>query len=313
MELAFVDWLTREFGKNSSPALRLGIGDDAAVLALGADVDCVVTTDMLMEGVHFDLGSQALERVGRKALAVNLSDLAAMAAEPVAAFVSLALRADNGRVVGQGLIRGMAALAEQYHVAIAGGDTNCWSGPVVINVALVGRCERGRTLTRSGARPGDVIVVTGEFGGSILGKHLDFEPRVDVARRLRAGFELHAGCDVSDGLALDLDRVARASGCGAVLLADRIPVSAAARRQAEVSGRTPLEHALGDGEDFELLLAAPPAESRRMREASPAEVALREVGFFTEQPGLWLADAQGRREPLPPLGYRHGDTETLER
>ena len=156
-------------------------------------------------------------------------------------------------------------------MAIAGGDTNSWDGPLVLSVTLLGTTTPRGPLCRGGARPGDWIVVTGAFGGSILGRHLDFEPRVAEALLLAERYRLHAGIDASDGLSLDLSRVATESGCGAMVDLASVPVAEDARRLAAnlADGSTPLDHALGDGEDFELILAVPPDEAARMLAQQP--------------------------------------------
>ena len=176
----------------------------------------MLTVDLLTDGVDFELSKVSARCVGRKALAVNLSDLAAMAARPVAALDALALPRSGALELAKELFEGILPLAEKHGVAIAGGDTNTWDGPLVISVTLCGEVAAG-AVRRDGARPGDGIVVTGALGGSILGHHFDFEPRVAEALWLADRFTLHAGMDVSDGLSLDLWRMAQASGCGAVL------------------------------------------------------------------------------------------------
>jgi thiamine-monophosphate kinase len=281
----------------------VGIGDDAAVVATSGDA--VITTDMLMEGVDFEPGTDP-RRVGRKSLAVNLSDLAAMAAEPVTAFAAVALPRSGGRAIAEQLYEGLLALAEEFQITLAGGDTNSWNGPLVISVTAVGRVTTRGPLLRSGARPGDVLLVTGELGGSILGHHFDFQPRVREALWLHAAAELHAGIDVSDGLTLDLARLLAASGCGAVLDLDQIPVSDAARQLAadRADGISAREHALSDGEDFELVIAAPPAEADRLLAAAPP-VRLTRIGHCVARPGLWQAARDGNWEPLLPHGYEH--------
>ena len=165
----------------------------------------------------------------------------------------------------------------------------------------MGRC------CRKGALAGDRIIVSGAFGGSILGRQFDFEPRVNEALLLNERYELHAGMDVSDGLAIDLSRLVRESGVGAIVETDRVPIHDDARRLAEQrdDGRTPLEHALGDGEDFELLLAVPPDEARRMLAEQPLGVPLTDIGQFTAEPGLWQREAGGPLRPLTPSGWEH--------
>jgi thiamine-monophosphate kinase len=305
MESEFVAWLRSRLP--SHPQLWLGPGDDAAILRLGNQAECVVTVDLLTDGVDFRLEEVDPRRVGRKALAVNLSDLAAMAAQPLAAVVALALPRCQALKLAVELYEGMLPLAERYQLAIAGGDTNCWDGGLVISATLVGCPTAAGPLLRAGARAGDRIVVTGSFGGSILGRHLDFEPRVDEALLLSGRYELHAGIDVSDGLSLDLARMAAESGMGAVIDLAAVPISPDAHRLSLQTGGTlsPLEHALQDGEDFELILAVPPHEAERMVREQPLGVPLTVIGQFVAEPGLWQLSADGRREPLVPRGFEH--------
>lgn len=301
------------------PLLRLGPGDDAAVLRLAGMDECVMTVDLLTDHVDFEMTRADPRRVGRKCLAVNLSDLAAMASRPLAAVIALALPAHSvghiscptdgmgGMELALALYEGLLPLAERFDVAIAGGDTNSWDGPLVVSITLLGQVTANGPLCRGGARPGDRIVVTGSFGGSILGRQFDFEPRVAEALLLNERYDLHAGIDVSDGLSIDLAHVAEESGCGAILHTDAVPVADDANRLAEqlADGSTPLDHALGDGEDFELILAVPPAEARRMLAEQPLEVPLTDIGQFTAEPGLRQTDARGVRSELVPRGWQH--------
>ena len=306
MESEYVAWLRRQIPPH--PQLRLGPGDDAAILRLATGADCVVTVDLLTDGVDFDLRSAEPRRIGRKALAVSLSDLAAMAARPVGAVVAVALPRLGGRQLGVELLQGLLPLAERYNVAIAGGDTNSWDGPLVVSVTAIGETTFGGSLLRSGAKPDDRILVTGSFGGSILGKHFDFEPRVDEALILADRYQVRVAIDVSDGLSLDLARMAAESGCGAVIELDRVPVSDAAKEmdRRSADGRTALDHALADGEDFELILAAAPDVAARLVAEQPLDgVPLTDIGYFTLELGLWQIGADGRRIPLPPKGFEH--------
>jgi thiamine-monophosphate kinase len=305
MEQQFIAWLRERLPPH--PLLRLGPGDDAAVLAMTGIEQCVITVDLLTEGVDFILAEVEPRRVGRKALAVNLSDLAAMAARPMAAVLAVALPRVGGGELAVQLYEGILPLAEEFDLAIAGGDTNSWDGPLVITATLLGQVTSRGPLCRKGAVAGDRILVTGAFGGSILGRQFDFQPRVGEALLLNERYELHAGMDVSDGLAIDLSRLARESGLGAIVQTDRVPIHADAHRLAERlnDGRTPLEHALGDGEDFELLLAATPDEAQRMLAAQPLEVPVTDIGQFTAQPGLWQRPANGPVRPLTPSGWEH--------
>ena len=241
MEQQFIAWLRERLPAH--PLLRLGPGDDAAVLRMAGVDECVITVDLLTEGVDFLLAEVDPRRVGRKALAVNLSDLAAMAARPLAAVLAVALPRKGGRELAVQLYEGILPLAEKYDLAIAGGDTNSWDGPLVITATLLGQVTARGPLLRKGAMAGDRIVVSGAFGGSILGRQFDFEPRVNEALLLNERYELHAGMDVSDGLAIDLSRLVRESGVGAIVETDRVPIHDDARRLALRARRRP--HAAG--------------------------------------------------------------------
>lgn len=306
MESEFIHWLCEHLP--DSPSLRLGLGDDAAVLSLREGAGCVVTSDMLNDGVHFNLAECGPGRTGRKSLAVNLSDLAAMAARPVAAFVSLALPRDNGGLqLAIDLYEGLLPLAEQFGVMVAGGDTNSWNGPLVVSITAIGE-ETGNGLWKRGdAQVGDQILVTGTFGGSILGKHLDFTPRVSEALTLASRYSIHAATDVSDGLSLDLSHILEESNCGARLELDRIPVSRAASQLAQTAGdyQTAIEHALSDGEDFELILTVPTNQAERMLTEQPLDVQITRIGEIVETRGLWTVSPAGQLEPLSPRGFIH--------
>jgi thiamine-monophosphate kinase len=303
MERDLVRWLSDRLPAHQR--MSVGPGDDAAVLKLDAGNNLVATTDMLMDGVDFELGKHVPERIGRKALAVNLSDLAAMAAAPVAALVSLALPKRGGEELAKRLYEGMIPLATEFDCPVAGGDTNSWDGPLVISVTALGQAPSGRRWLRSGARPGDAIVVTGQFGGSILGKQFDFAPRIREALWLAERADVHAAIDVSDGLSLDLARMCEASGCGAVLDMAKIPIAVAAMELAKrTSDSAALDHALSDGEDFELILALPHEAAKELVAKQPLGVPLSIIGSFTSEPGLF-AIRGGNREPLQPRGYEH--------
>jgi thiamine-monophosphate kinase len=302
-EFAFIDWLRRR--TPSAVRILVGPGDDTAELAWPAGTPCLVTADMLLEGSCFLLAEAGPRRVGRKAMAVNLSDIAAMAGRPVAAVVSVGLPRRGGRALAEELYLGLREVADAFDTAIVGGDTNSWEGPLVINVTLLGEATPRGVVRRAGARVGDRLLVTGPLGGSILGKHLDFTPRVREALWLHERVPLHAMIDVSDGLAADVAHLCAESTCGAVLRAEAIPVADAARDLGD--GRPPLEHALGDGEDFELVFAVDPADARDLLAAQPVPgITLADIGECVPE-GLWLEE-NGRRRPLPPHGYVHALT-----
>jgi thiamine-monophosphate kinase len=219
----------------------------------------------------------------------------------------VALPRQGAEQLARELYEGLLPLAEKYDVALAGGDTNSWDGPLVVSVTVLGEATEHGLWRRGGGRVGDRVLVTGSFGGSILGRHLQVEPRVNEALWLAEHAEVRAAIDVSDGLSLDLARVAEASGCGAALDLPSIPISPAAKdlSQQRADGSTPLDHALGDGEDFELILAASENEARRLVARQPFDVSLRIVGQFVERPGLWITATDGELTPLVPRGWEH--------
>jgi thiamine-monophosphate kinase len=299
-EFAYIDWLRQQTPLH--PRVLIGPGDDTAAVQFRSSQPCLVTTDMLLEGSCFRLAEAGPRLVGRKAMAVNLSDMAAMAGRPVAAVVSVGLPRRGGRALAEELYRGLREMADAFDTAIAGGDTNSWDGELVISVTLLGETTSRGPVRRSGARPGDWLLVTGPLGGSILGKHLTFTPRVREAIQLHAATEIKAMIDISDGLAADVGHICAESKCGAVLRAETIPMTPAARQIND--GRSPLEHALGDGEDFELVFAVSPDVAPHLLAEQPLSgVTLYHIGECVEQ-GLWLEEA-GQRSELKASGYVH--------
>src|ERR1019366_8267057 len=263
----------------------------------------LITTDMLLEGSHFVLADVGPRRVGRKAMAVNLSDIAAMGSRPIAAFASVALPRGNTEVIAKELYLGMLDMAAPFHTDIAGGDTNTWAGGLVISVTVLGEPGPQGPILRKGAKPGDWLFVTGPLGGSILGKHLDFTPRVREGLLLQQHAKLHAMIDISDGLAADAFHLCEESGCGAVLFADAIPISDAAHQILD--GTSPLVHALSDGEDFELAFAVDPFAGEHLLNTQPLPgITLAHVGVFVEEAALFL-EKQGVRRRIEPRVYAH--------
>jgi len=281
----------------------LGIGDDCAALALRPGEILLATTDMLMDGRHFLLDLHGAEAAGYKALGVNVSDIAAMAGLPIAALVAVALPRDRAEAVGEGLNRGVRVMADRFGIELIGGDTNAWDGPLVISVTVLGVASRQGIVTRSGARAGDAILVTGPLGGSLeSGRHLRVEPRVELARQIQELAPIHAMIDISDGLVGDLGHILEESGGpGAVLEAEAIPIHEDAQRAALAGGRGALERALGDGEDFELCLTMSEAGAERVVAAFPG---LRRIGWITADPRR-LIRIGGRFEPWPAGGFDH--------
>jgi len=300
-EFAYIDWLR----KRTPPAANVlvGPGDDAAVLARPSG-RLLMTTDMLLDGSCFRLAEAGPFRVGRKAINVNLSDIAAMAGVPTAAVVSVGLPRSGGRELAEQLYLGMRDAADAFDVPLVGGDTNSWDESVAISVTLLGEVSSRGPVLRSGAKVGDWILVTGPLGGSILGHHLDFTPRVREALQLHAATDLHAMIDLSDGLAKDLHHICQESQCGAVVLADAVPIADAARELSGKDGRSPLDHAMSDGEDFELVFTVSAADGDQLiRNQGISGITLYRIGEIVAD-GYWL-ESSGRRERLEPRGYEH--------
>ena len=310
------------------PGVQVGIGDDAAVVEAGTG-STVLTTDMLIEGVHFERTSISARDLGAKSIVVNLSDIAAMAASPRYAMVSLGIPADVEAPWVMELFGGMRAACDEYALTLVGGDTNR-ADAIVIAVAVVGEVGSGHAVTRSGAHPGDLVVVTGSLGaaagGFLLSRihpskltHALTEPwgrelldaQARPVARVGEGQSLaQAGAtammDLSDGLAKDLSRLCEASGVGARIELARVPVAEALRRAAGFLEVDPLELALGGGEDYELLATIDLTNLERARNDLHERfgVTLTDVGVIIDD-GLVAIDTQGRESPLEPKGWDH--------
>jgi thiamine-monophosphate kinase len=293
----------------ANAAVVQGAGDDCAVLDLGLPGKLLLfKTDALVQGVHFTAETPAA-MAGRKALARALSDIAAMAGLPVACLVTLGLPEGFEPDWVFAFYEGLNELAKELNVAIAGGETTRNPGGIFVSMTLLGTIPRERIISRANARPGEAIFVTGELGGSIEGKHLEFTPRLREADWLAAHFPIRAMMDLSDGLAGDLRRILDASKVGAEILAGAIPISRAARLKAksESSAKPPLLAALTDGEDFELLFTAPAKDAVRLLDAWRAAfrgTKLSCIGKITAHRGLRISDKNGTRD-LAAHGYTH--------
>ncbi len=298
-ELTFIEWMRRNGAGD--------LGDDCAVIDCeAARAPMVVTADMLLDGTHFSLAEHGPQAVGYKAIACSLSDIAAMGCRPAAAFCCGALPRDISAETVREIFTGARGLCEKFHVAIAGGDTTAWrrGGRLVLSVTMIGWADGCLPIRRSGAKAGDAIFVTGRLGGSILGRHLSFTPRVAEGRYLAERGDVHAMIDVSDGLAADLAHIAEESRCGACIEAAAVPVAEAAVELAKSSRKAPLEHALHDGEDFELLFTTAPAADADLLADWPFETKLSRIGRI-EAGGLAMIGADGSRRQLAPAGYVH--------
>ena len=269
---------------------QTGIGDDCAILPTGGSDEWLVTTDLLVEGVHFLREGISPFQLGHKSLAVSLSDIAAMGGHPVGSFLSIALPATTEIDFLDGFMEGYRQLSEQYHTPLLGGDTTRSPEHLTINVCVLGRCEAGKARKRDGAIPGDVIGVTGPLGDSAAGlhfllnptctssevsylleKHLCPEPRVKEGRLLAQCSGVHAMMDLSDGIASDLKHLLKASNVGANVCLDQIPLSEPMQRFSRHVQKDPIAWAIGGGEDYELLFTVCEADwealCRQYREA----------------------------------------------
>lgn len=319
----------RKVLSGEAPGVVLGVGDDAAVVETGAG-QRVLTTDMLIEGVHFDRAVISARDLGAKAIVVNVSDVAAMAASPRFAVVSVGLTSEVDAAWVVELYGGMRAACDEYALSLVGGDTNR-SDAVVISVTVVGEVAPGKAVTRSGARPGDLVVVTGSLGAAAGGFVLSRSHPSKVAQVLSRtrGRELldaflrpvarvgegqtlaQAGAtammDLSDGLAKDLSRLCRESGVGARVELAKVPVSPALVDAAPSLGVDPLDLAIGFGEDYELLATIDLTDLDLARRELDERfgVTLTDVGVIIEERQLVAVDEAGRETLLEPKGWDH--------
>jgi len=300
-EFALINWIRRQstFGKN----VIVGIGDDAAALRPPKNGAVLLTTDTILEGVHFNFKTVTPFQAGWKAIASAVSDIAAMGGVPEYAVVAVVLPKDASMKFARRLYEGMRSVADRCGVAIVGGDVTSWRGKLAVNVSVFGKVD-GRPITRLGAKVGDAIFVTGDLGGSVRERHVEFLPRTREALALRKAVRLHAMIDVSDGLAADLRHIVEESGVGAILYEEAIPVSRDAEILARRGGKSAVEHALGDGEDFELLFTVSNRDAGRLLSGPPFRTRLSRIGEITAR-GFYIKKKTGGRVRLNPSGYEH--------
>jgi thiamine-monophosphate kinase len=306
-EFELIERLTKSLPTNEK--VVAGAGDDCAVLDLGVpDKLILFKTDAIVEGIHFTRETPP-EKIGRKALARCFSDIAAMAGTPSAALVTIALPENFDAEFVAKIYDGLNAPAEKFGVAIVGGETTTNPERILISIALLGTVSRGKQVLRSGAKAGDAIFVTGELGGSLAEKHLEFEPRLAEANWLAKHFLVHAMIDLSDGLAGDLRHILKASGVGAELLKAAIPISRGAKLAARKnsSAKPAFAAALTDGEDFELLFTTASKNAVKLLDAWKKKfpkLKLSCIGKIVSGEGILIRDKSGSHK-LNANGYVH--------
>lgn len=299
------DLITSWFAAQSrlDPAqFPIGIGDDMAEIQLADGASVLMTTDMLTDGVHFDLSSCTLEQAGYKAMAASLSDCAAMATLPLCAVAAVSLPADFGGEQLKRLYGGLMRAGRPFDCELVGGDITKWKHPegkLALCISMLSRPSGHHPpVRRNGARPGDLICVTGTLGGSLLGKHLTFIPRVREALEITKLATIHAMMDITDGLSTDLNRICSQSKTGALIEADKIPIS-----EAAMTTKDPLSSALHDGEDFELLLTLAESEWKKLRPVHT--VPITQIGRITHTGKMQIQMPEGQIEDLKPKGFDH--------
>ena len=330
-ELEIISHIKRRARRSGD--VRVGIGDDAAVVDLGGDADMIACSDLMVEGVHFRTAWSEPALIGRKSLAVTLSDVAAMGGAPRFAMVSIAIAKGLATGFVEELFEGIFAMADAAGVFVIGGDTSSSRDSLFIDTSVIGQCGKGEAVTRSGARAGDRIFVTGTLGASMLGlhllergtrlgaegvsdekdrlrrqailKHLAPEPRLGLGRAIGEHRLATAMIDISDGLSTDLWHVLEESRCGALISAEAIPIDESAVSLAEEMGEAAIDLALDGGEEYELLFTARPEnESRIIAISDSLGVPVTAIGEITGDVGLRL-ERGGRITPLPARGFQH--------
>jgi thiamine-monophosphate kinase len=327
-EKALIAQVRRVTKPARNPSVQTGIGDDCAVLRLapgrrggrsagrGAENDTLITTDFSLEGIHFRRDWHSAESVGHRCLARGLSDIAAMGGDPVAAFLSLALPRKLPQSWVRRFTRSLVSLAQRYGVTLAGGDTAESPSGVLADIVVVGTVPRGKAVLRSGARPGDLIYVSGELGGSAAAisrmrekptrklnpreypRHFFPEPRIELGRALREKGLASAMIDTSDGLSTDLAHICEESGVGAELQAEAIPLASVGKPARVVD----LQFALHGGEDYELLFTAPAGKRVPSRIAG---IPITRIGRITRRRKIFLKNERGASHEVEPLGWEH--------
>jgi len=308
---------------SQSGRLQLSIGDDAAAFRNRKGFLTLISTDALVEGIHFDLKYFSHEDLGWKALAVNLSDIAAMGGESRYFTTSIALPKERTAALVQNLYRGMLQLAHKAQITLIGGDTCASPSGVFLNVTIIGEVRPSEIVSRRGAQPGDLVFVTGELGGSAIGlellrdhpelarssrrlteRHLRPAPRSHIGRFLAARRYVSAMIDISDGLSTDLHHLCEQSRVGAIIDAARLPLTKVSEKATSLLSKALLDYGMNGGEDYELLFTVSP----KMKDKIPKKiqgVPIQEIGQITDEAGFCRIGLHGRVRRLYPRGFDH--------
>jgi thiamine-monophosphate kinase len=325
-EFGFIDSIKGQFGVPTQGVIK-GIGDDCAVMSAPQGRVLLFTSDMLVQDIHFMIEKIPFYQLGRKAIAVNLSDIAAMGGRPLVALISLAIPAETEVEAIHELYRGMGDICEQYNLFIGGGDTVASPDKLVINVSVIGDAKRNKVLYRSGAGPGEMIYLAGPVGDSAAGlkilaneiappagmrdyfikAHNDPAPLVETGKIIAASGLAGAMIDLSDGLLSDLGHICEESKVGALLFAEKIPISPELTMLASSLGFDPLELALSGGEDYQLLFTVPMEHEQGIgklfkdHHLHPPY----HIGETGQGPGIRMKKADGSLAELQPMGFNH--------
>jgi thiamine-monophosphate kinase len=326
-EFSLIASIRRRMEGRYPPEVALGIGDECAVLQPQADMEWVITTDTQVEDVHFRRAWLTPYQIGWRTMAVNLSDIAAMGAEPFGALAALALPAATEAAFFDQLLDGLCDLGLRLNCPLIGGNLARDPAHLSLTLTVLGRVPRGNAVLRGGARPGDEIWVSGQLGGSAAGlrtflqsisvadavgaalrqRYTQPQPRVREAIFLRASGHLTSMIDLSDGLAGDLGHLCEESGVGAQIVAGALPLESGVREVAMALGEDPMDYALRGGEDFELCYTALPGALAPLLDEFRGQfgIDLTRVGVMTSERTLRLVHADGSQTPLSPQAFDH--------